>query len=239
MTAQLMTIYADVYGTKARCILAAKDEAEDLYSLGEDALFISSGVEADVNDATATTPVNMYTLAKGVPMMVDVRENIDTVPMALLIHDYYRTDKVTFTFYLTDNWNKESYFCDAVTGTRTLITDSLVLEVAMPQNHEVRYFIDGPDVMNPDGGGDIWSSTEDVKTAVDVWAYSPSQGQLVVASNDIIKAVTVYDIAGRLIGYRELEMQYNSTTFDTPTGACIVKAVLRDNTEHYISALVK
>lgn len=240
MTAQLMTIYADVYGTKARCILAAKDEAEDLYSLGEDALFISSGVEADVNDAAATTPVNMYTLAKGVPMMVDVRENIDTVPMALLIHDYYRTDKVTFTFYLTDNWDKESYFCDAVTGTRTLITDSLVLEVAMPQNHEVRYYIDGPDVMNPDGGGDIWSSTEDVKTNTNqVWAYSPSQGQLVVASNDIIKAVMVYDIAGRLIGYRELEMQYNNTTFDTPTGACIVKAVLRDNTEHYISALVK
>ena len=240
MTAQLMTIYADVYGTKARCILAAKDEAEDLYSLGEDALFISSGVEADVNDATATTPVNMYTLAKGVPMMVDVRENIDTVPMALLIHDYYRTDKVTFTFYLTDNWNKESYFCDAVTGTRTLITDSLVLEVAMPQNHEVRYYIDGPDVMNPDGGGDIWSSTEDVKTSNNqVLAYSPYEGALVVASNDIIKAVTVYDIAGRLIGYRELEMQYNSTTFDTPTGACIVKAVLRDNTEHYISALVK
>ena len=221
MTAQLMTIYADVYGTKARCILAAKDEAEDIYSLGEDALFISSGVEADVNDATATTPVNMYTLAKGVPMMVDVRENIDTVPMALLIHDYYRTDKVTFTFYLTDNWDKESYFCDAVTGTRTLITDSLVLEVAMPQNHEVRYYIDGPDVMNPDNGGDIWSSTEDVKTSTNqVWAYSPSQGQLVVASNDIIKAVMVYDIAGRLIGYRELEMQYNSTTFDTPTGAC-------------------
>ena len=110
----------------------------------------------------------------------------------------------------------------------------------MPQNHEARYFIDGPDVMNPDGGGDIWSSTEDVKTSNNqVWAYSPSQGQLVVASNDIIKAVMVYDIAGRLIGYRELEMQYNSTTFDTPTGACIVKAVLRDNTEHYISALVK
>ena len=240
MTAQLMTIYADVYGTKARCILAAKDEAEDIYSLGEDALFISSGVEADVNDAAATTPVNMYTLAKGVPMMVDVRENIDTVPVALLIHDYYRTDKVTFTFYLTENWDKESYFCDAVTGTRTLITDSLVLEVAMPQNHEVRYFIDGPDVIDPDGGGDIWSSTEDVKTSANqVWAYSPSQGQLVVASNDIIKAVMVYDIAGRLIGYRELEMQYNSTTFDTPTGACIVKAVLRDNTEHYISALVK
>jgi hypothetical protein len=182
----------------------------------------------------------MYTVSEQVPMMVDVRENIDTVPLSMLVHKSYRTEKVKFSFYLSLNWDKECYFCDAVTGERYRILDGLVLEMDMPQNHEVRYFIDGPDVIDPDNGGDIWSSTEDVKTSTNqVWAYSPSQGQLVVASNDIIKAVTVYDIAGRLIGYRELEMQYNSTTFDTPTGACIVKAVLRDNTEHYISALVK
>jgi hypothetical protein len=208
--------------------------------LNEDVLFFSSGVEAGVNSATATSPVNMYTVSEQVPMMVDVREQIDTVPLSMLVHDSYRTEKVQFSFYLSLNWDKECYFCDAVTGERYRILDGLVLEMDMPQNHEVRYFIDGTDVIDPDGGGDIWSSTEDVKTSTNqVWAYSPSQGQLVVASNDIIKAVMVYDIAGRLIGYRELEMQYNSTTFDTPTGACIVKAVLRDNTEHYISALVK
>jgi hypothetical protein len=233
-----MTIYTEVNGKKARGILVAKDDASDIYSMGEDALFISSGVEAEVVSGTPSTPVNMYTVADGVPMMVDVRTNIDTVPMAWLFKENYRKEKMTLTFNLSADWKKECYFCDAVTGERTLITDSLVLEVAMPQNHEARYYIDGPDTFVP--GGDIWSSTEDVKTSTNqVWAYSPSQGQLVVASNDIIKAVMVYDIAGRLIGYRELEMQYNSTTFDTPTGACIVKAVLRDNTEHYISALVK
>ena len=237
---QLMTIYATSEGGQARCMLASNAYAHDIYDNQEDALFISSGVEEGVNSATATSPVNMYTVSEQVPMMVDVRENIDTVPLSMLVHKSYRTEKVKFSFYLSLNWDKECYFCDAVTGERYRILDGLVLEMDMPQNHEVRYFIDGPDVIDPDNGGDIWSSTEDVKTSANqVWAYSPSQGQLVVASNDIIKAVTVYDIAGRLIGYRELEMQYNSTTFDTPTGACIVKAVLRDNTEHYISALVK
>lgn len=237
---QLMTIYATSEGGQARCMLASNAYAHDIYSSEEDALFISSGVEEGVNSATATSPVNMYTVSDQVPMMVDVREKIDTVPLSMLVHDSYRSEKVKFAFYLSLNWDKECYFCDAVTGERYRIMDGLWLELDMPQNHEVRYFIDGPDVIDPDNGGDIWSSTEDVKTNTNqVWAYSPSQGQLVVASNDIIKAVMVYDIAGRLIGHRELEMQYNSTTFDTPTGACIVKAVLRDNTEHYISALVK
>ena len=237
---QLMTIYASCENGQARCMLASNAYAHDIYNSEEDALFISSGVEEGVNSATATSPVNMYTVSEQVPMMVDVREKIDTVPLSMLVHDSYRTEKVKFSFYLSLNWDKECYFCDAVTGERYRILDGLVLEMDMPQNHEVRYFIDGPDVIDPDNGGDIWSSTEDVKTSANqVWAYSPSQGQLVVASNDIIKAVMVYDIAGRLIGHRELEMQYNSTTFDTPTGACIVKAVLRDNTEHYISALVK
>lgn len=237
---EIMTIYADAYGTKARCLLASNNVADNQYISGEDALFISSGVEADVNDAAATTPVNMYTISNQVPMMVDVRKHIDTIPLAMLIHDYYRTEKITMSFEMTEGWEKECYFCDIKTGERTLITDGLTLEVDMPANHEARYFIDGPDVIDPDNGGDIWSSTEDVKTSTNqVWAYSPYEGALVVASNDIIKEVTVYDIAGRLIGHRELEMQYNSTTFNTPTGACIVKAVLRDNTEHYISALVK
>ena len=237
---QKMKIYASSeYGT-ARSVLVSRPDAQSSYVLNEDVLFFSSGVEAGVNSATATSPVNMYTVSEQVPMMVDVREKIDTVPLSMLVHDSYRTEKVQFSFYLSLNWDKECYFCDAVTGERYRILDGLVLEMDMPQNHEVRYFIDGPDVIDPDGGGDIWSSTEDVKTSTNqVWAYSPSQGQLVVASNDIIKEVMVYDIAGRLIGHRELEMQYNSTTFNTPTGACIVKAVLRDNTEHYISALVK
>ena len=237
---QVMDIYSYSNRGSAHCVVAADARAKDTYDSNEDVLFFSSGVEEGVNSSTATSPVNMYTVSEQVPMMVDVREKIDTVPLSMLVHQSYRTEKVKFSFYLSLNWDKECYFCDAVTGERYRILDGLVLEMDMPQNHEVRYFIDGPDVIDPDNGGDIWSSTEDVKTSTNqVWAYSPSQGQLVVASNDIIKAVMVYDIAGRLIGHRELEMQYNSTTFDTPTGACIVKAVLRDNTEHYISALVK
>ena len=37
--------------------------------------------------------VYMYIVSNQVPMMIDVRQNIDTVPMSMLIHPDYRTDK--------------------------------------------------------------------------------------------------------------------------------------------------
>ena len=237
---QLMTIYASCENGQARCMLASNAYAHDIYNGNEDALFISSGVEEGVNSATATSPINMYTVSEQVPMMVDVRENIDTVPLSMLVHDSYRTEKVQFAFYLSLNWDKECYFCDAVTGKRYRIMDGLWLEMDMPQNHEVRYFIDGPDVIDPDNGGDIWSSTEDVKTSdMQVWAYSPSQGELVVASNDIIKEVTVYDIAGRVIAHQTLNLQYSSMTIATIPGVCIVETTMRDNTKHYTQTVVR
>ena len=237
---QQMTIFASCDNGQARCALVAHPYAQDIYDGNEDALFLSSGVENGVNSATATSPINMYTVSEQVPMMVDVRENIDTVPLSMLVHDSYRTEKVQFAFYLSLNWDKECYFCDAVTGKRYRILDGLWLEMDMPQNHEVRYFIDGPDVIDPDNGGDIWSSTEDVKTSdMQVWAYSPNQGELVVASNDIIKEVTVYDIAGRVIAHQTLDLQYSSMTIATIPGVCIVETTLRDNTKHYTQTVVR
>ena len=238
-TLQLMTIYADLYGTKSRCLVGSMDNAEDIYAVGEDALFISSGVEAEVNSATATSPVNMYTLSDNVPMMVDVRDGIDTIPLAMVVQDIYQTEKVTFTFELCEDWDKDVYFCDSKTGSKILIEDGMELEVELPANHETRYFLEGPDTFDPNGGGDIWSSTENVSGEIQVWAYSPDNGQLVVASNDIIKKVEIYDLSGRLVAGKELDLQYNNTSLSIPTGAYIVKAALRDNSVHTLSALVK
>ena len=236
---QIMTIVADVQGTRARCVVAANGMSDDKYRAGEDALFFSSGVEAEVSDIAATSPVNMYTLSENVPMMVDVRKGIDTIPMAMLVMDSYQTAKMTMTFTLSADWDKDVYFCDSKTGSKILIEDGMELEVELPANHETRYFLEGPDEFDPNGGGDIWSSTENVQGDINVWAYSQGNGQLTVATNDILKSVEVYDLAGRLIADRTLDLQYSSTSIDTPTGACIVKAVLRDNSVHYLSALVK
>ena len=235
-TLQLMTIYADVYGTKARCLVGAKFGMADTYALGEDALFISSGVEAEVNSATATSPVNMYTVSDNIPLMVDIRENIDTIPMALLIQDYYRTDKFTLTFHLTENWEKECYFCDALTGTKTLITDSLTLEVDMPLNHATRYFITGPD--HTTNSGVVTNTTNPNVAPLQVWAYSEQAGEITVRSNDIIQSVTIYDIAGHIIARQTLDLLYNQVSLPVGQGVHIAEVTLRDNSKHYTRAIV-
>lgn len=236
-TLQLMTIYADVYGTKARCLVGAKSGMADTYALGEDALFISSGVEAEVNSATATSPVNMYTVSDNIPLMVDIRENIDTIPMALLIQDYYRTDKFTLTFHLTENWEKECYFCDALTGTKTLITDSLTLEVDMPLNHATRYFITGPDQTT--NSGVVTNTTNPNVAPLQVWAYSEQAGEITVCSNDIIQSVTIYDIAGHIIARQTLDLLYNQVSLPVGQGVHIAEVTLRDNSKHFTRTIVK
>ena len=236
-TLQLMTIYADVYGTKARCLVGAKSGMADTYALGEDALFISSGVEAEVNSATATSPVNMYTVSDNIPLMVDIRENIDTIPMALLIQDYYRTDKFTLTFHLTENWEKECYFCDALTGTKTLITDSLTLEVDMPLNHATRYFITGPDQTT--NSGVVTNTTNPNVAPLQVWAYSEQAGEITICSNDIIQSVTIYDIAGHIIARQTLDLLYNQVSLLVGRGIHIAEVTLRDNSKHFTRTIVK
>jgi hypothetical protein len=236
-TLQLMTIYADVYGTKARCLVGAKSGMADTYALGEDALFISSGVEAEVNSATATSPVNMYTVSDNIPLMVDIRENIDTIPMALLIQDYYRTDKFTLTFHLTENWEKECYFCDALTGSKTLITDSLTLEVDMPLNRATRYFITGPD--RTTNSGVVTNTTNPNVAPLQVWAYSEQAGEITVRSNDIIQSVTIYDIAGHIIARQTLDLLYNQVSLPVGQGVHIAEVTLRDNSKHYTRTIVK
>ena len=236
---QQMTIFASCDNGQARCILVANPYAQDIYDGNEDALFLSSGVEEGVNSATATSPINMYTVSEQVPMMVDVRENIDTVPVSMLVHDSYRTEKVQFAFYLSLNWDKECYFCDAVTGKRYRILDGLWLEMDMPNNHENRYYIEGPD---RGSNSDITTSTTHPtleEGECQIWAYSPEQGQMVVWSSDIFKAINVYDLSGRLIHHKELDLQYNSATISVPAGVYMIEAIMRDNSQEFTRTIVR
>jgi hypothetical protein len=236
---QQMTIFASCENGQARCALVGHPYAQDIYNGNEDALFLSSGVEDGVNSATATSPINMYTVSEQVPMMVDVRENIDTVPLSMLVHDSYRTEKVQFAFYLSLNWDKECYFCDAVTGARYRILDGLWLEMDMPNNHEVRYYIEGPDRVS---NSDITTSTTHPtlqEGECQIWAYSPEQGQMVVWSSDIFKAINVYDLSGRLIHHKELDLQYNSATISVLSGVYIIEAIMRDNSKEFTRTIVR
>ena len=239
---QLMTIYVSSEAGQARCVLAANESCKNSYDSEEDVLFISSGVESDVNSATATTPVNMYTVSEQVPMMVDVRETIERVPLSLLVHPDYRTEKMQLAFYLSMNWNKKCYLHDTKTGERYRIMDGLLLELDMPSNHEERYYIEGPDESDNNGGTvtDLPAEEQVVEGKEErVWAYSPEQGTLQVGTDDVMSAVAVYDVLGRLLTSQKLALHYPTVTLHLPTGACIVEVTLRDNSKRYTQAIVR
>lgn len=240
LQSELMTIYAFTPKGTARTVLATNPVANDYYTSGEDALFTSSGVE---NESYVTTPLNMYTIAEQVPMMADVRQGISDIPLAILAADKARAEHMQLAFYLSSNWTRECYFYDSQTGQKIRIMDGLVITIEMPQNHEQRYFIEGPD--------EYLGSSEDNQgptTAVDntsssalatLQAFSLAQGELTIGSNQLIQEIRLYDLAGRLILDNSLTLLHTTTTVTAPSGICLVEAVLRDGTTLHTQALVK
>ena len=239
-SSELMTIYAFSNTAYARTILATTPMANDYYQVGEDALFISSGVE---NESYVTTPLNMYTVAEQVPMMADVRQGISEVPLAILAADEARANHMQLAFYLSSNWTRECYFYDSATGQSIRIMDGLVITVEMPQNHEQRYFIQGPDeyIGESEGSGGVTTSTTNPSTndEVSFTAYSLSQASLHISSNQLIQDVTLYDLAGRVIAQRQLDLFHSAVDMPAPSGMCLVKVTLRNGTTLYRQALVR
>lgn len=237
---ELMTIYAFSNSAYARTILATTPVANDYYQVGEDALFISSGVE---NESYVTTPLNMYTVAEQVPMMADVRQGISEVPLAILAADEARANHMQLAFYLSSNWTRECYFYDSATGQSIRIMDGLVITVEMPQNHEQRYFIQGPDeyIGESEGSGGVTTSTTNPSTNEEAsfTAYSLSQASLHISSNQLIQDVTLYDLAGRVIAQRQLDLFHTAVDMPAPSGMCLVKVTLRNGTTLYRQALVR
>lgn len=235
-----LTIYALTPKASARTILATNPIANDYYLQGEDALFVSSGIE---NNTSVKSPLNMYTVAEQVPMMADVRQGVSQVPLAFLVDSKTRTDYMQLAFYLSPNWSRECYFYDSQTGQKIRIMDGLVITVEMPQNHEQRYFIEGPDEYlgsseDPQGPTTAVDNTSSSALAT-LQAFSLAQGELTIGSNQLIQEIRLYDLAGRLILDNPLTLLHTTTTVTAPSGICLVEAVLRDGTTLHTQALVK
>lgn len=236
---EIMSIYAYTNDAYARTVLATTPMANDYYLIGEDALFVSSGIESN---SYVLTPLNMYTVAEQVPMMADVRQGISQIPLSVLVASDYRTTHMQLAFYLSSNWTRECYFCDSKTGQKIRIMDGLVITVEMPQNHEQRYFIEGPDEYMGDSNDDgPTTATNNVtsNSSATLSAYSLAQGELCVSSMLLIRQVKLYDLTGRLIVDKPLQLLNTTTTLAAPSGICLVEAILRDGTTLHTQSLVK
>ena len=244
MDSEILTIYAFTTTAAARTVLATNPAANDYYQIGEDALFVSTGVESE---SAVVTPLNMYTVAEQVPMMADVRQGISRIPMAVLAAEGYHTQSMQVAFYLSDNWTRECYFCDSITGQRIRIMDGLVISVEMPLNHEQRYYIEGPDEYNagtdPGTGEGTTTSTSQLASgaAHKMWAYAQDRSNIVVSASDVMKSVTLYDITGRALATLQPDLLSTQLTMQTTgqAGVYIVAVTFRDNTTAQTQIIVQ
>ena len=243
---EMLTIYALTENAHARTVLATNPIANDYYQVGEDALFISTGVE---NQSVVTSPLNMYTVAEQVPMMADVRQGISQIPLGILAASNARSEYMQVAFYLSANWSRTCYFCDTKTGQKIRIMDGLIITVEMPENHEQRYYIEGPDTYQGSDGV-VTSTTQPSvsNTGNKVWAYAPDRSNVVVSSTDLIKSATLYDITGRLITQSPIansqlpnNLITNTLTLHTTgtAGVYIVDVTLRDGTTEQAQVIVQ
>ena len=240
--AEVMTIMGLVDDVCARVSIAVDPNADNAYYKGEDALFISSGVEAGVGIYQATSPVNMYTVAKSVPMMTDVRPEISKVPLSVLVDKDYRSETMMLAFKLSSNWQKVCHFCDAKTGQKIRIYDEMIIQVEMPENHEERYYVEGPDPYNE--GGDITTSTTHPAEAEDaavntLWAYAQGEGELLVVSDGLIQNVVVYDMLGHAVAMKEPTMLSHEVVVEVPVGVYVVEALMQNGTRQRVRTVVR
>ena len=127
--------------------------------------------------------------------------------------------------------------------------DGLVISVEMPENHEQRYYIEGPDAYKGSDGV-VTSTTQPSvsNTGNKVWAYAPDRSNVVVSSTDLIKSATLYDITGRLITQSPIansqspnNLMTNTLTLHTTgtAGMYIVDVTLRDGSTEQAQVIVQ
>ena len=236
---EMLTIYAITKNAHARTVVATNPIANDYYLVGEDALFISTGVE---NISEVKSPLNMYTVAEQVPMMADVRQGISSIPVAILAADNARQEYMQLAFYFTSNWSRTCYFVDHKTGQKVRIMNGLIISIEMPENHEQRYYIEGPDTYQGSDGVTTSTTQPNVSTTGNkVWAYAPDRSTVVVSSSDLIKSATLYDLTGRLIAQSPNSLITNSLTLHTAgtAGVYIVDVTLRDGSTEQAQVIVQ
>ena len=177
-------------------------------------------------------------------MMADVRQGISEIPLGILAASNARSEYMQVAFYLSSNWSRECYFVDHKTGQKIRIMDGLVISIEMPENHEQRYSIEGPDTYQGSDGVTTSTTQPNVSTTGNkVWAYAPDRGNVVVSSTDLIKSATLYDITGRLITSSPLNshLMTNSLTLHTAgvAGVYIVDVTLRDGSTERAQVIVQ
>lgn len=184
--------------------LVAMDFANDGYDVSEDVPYFSVNIKDDGTTLTGASEMNMYSVVDAKRISVDIRNEIGIVPLGFVISNAMRNadnGKMRLIFTLTD-WTDECYLVDTETGTQTRIINGTEMLLDIPNNHAMRYYIQGPKDESQDDGEATDTdciNSDSRKDGSSIAVYSPAEGYVNIVASSSIASVRLYDIVGRLL----------------------------------------
>lgn len=211
----ILTLTAEIGGVRSRTRIEEYYGADKEYNAEEDA-------ELLVLDA-ALTPINLYSVASGTALAYNRVAEIEEIPISILLLDsIINAETFTLTFDGVDNFDKELYLYDIVYNTKLPLIEGLALELELPMDGEVRYYITS---QRTQGG----VTTDEVDVSQSQISVISTHGKAIIYSpSEIIKSVEVYDLAGRLVSIAE-SLNIKEYNINLPIGAYILQVTTGNN----------
>ncbi len=225
--------------------LVAMDFANDGYDVSEDVPYFSVNIKDDGTTMTGASEMNMYSVVDAKRIAIDIRKEIGVVPLGFVISNAMRSadnGKMRLYFTLTD-WSDECYLIDTKTGTQTRIINGTELLLEIPNNHEMRYYIQGPKNASEDDKGATDTdciNSDSQKDGNSIAVYSIAEGYVNVVASSSIASVRLYDIVGRLVTEQVVNNQNTPIlTLPAPEGVLMAEVRLTNGAVGVEKVLVK
>ena len=140
---------------------------------GEDALLTAVSIDNYNVNTTPAMPFNIYSVNNGYGLCIDLREEIETVPLSFYMSKMTEKNKYDSVSYLwftgVNNIDGNLFLYDALTDTERPILDGICLEIETPANsHERRYYIRRVATPDPE------QPENPITTGVNYHNYTPS-----------------------------------------------------------------
>jgi hypothetical protein len=172
--------------TSARCtshLLLGQGYHEEIVE-GEDAILTTINIDNYTANLTPTTPFNLYSVADGNGMCIDLRDSIVNVPVSFYMSDleYEPTTQLWFTG--VNNIDGPLVLYDEWTDSERRIIDGICLTIETPvQNHQKRYFIRRPGYRPQDPDAPITTRLEQFNTEDDQAVKFIQDGVVLILRN--------------------------------------------------------
>ena len=134
---------------KSRLILGQGYNAEIIR--GEDAMLTTVNISNYTNNSMPATPFNIYAVEGNEGLSIDLRDEIENIPISFCMSDLPYDDETQLWFTGVNNISGSLVLFDSLTMTERPIMDGICLKIETPKtSHEKRYYIRRHGELTPD-----------------------------------------------------------------------------------------